>query len=350
MPTILPLPSPADIKKLLPAHEHLSHFIQTTRQQIKQILLGEDPRWIVIVGPCSIHDTTAALQFATKLRDLAQKTSETLFIVMRTYYEKSRSAGGWKGLLYDPHLDGTQDIEEGIKQTRKFLLEVARRGIPTAAELLDPLSLPYLDDLISWSCIGARTSTSQTHRQLASSVDFPIGIKNSTDGNIDNAINGAVSASSPHRLLGINGDGVISAITTRGNPASHIVLRGSETGTNYDKDSLEKAAQKLENTSLVKRFIVDCSHGNSRRNPQRQKDVLQSLLSSSEEGISAICGIILESHLKQGQQVLQAEAPLSYGVSVTDPCLGWEDTEALLLHMHEQLSTNILPNRSWLAQ
>ncbi|MFA6914964.1 MAG: 3-deoxy-7-phosphoheptulonate synthase [Parachlamydiales bacterium] len=350
MPVIQPLPSPAAIKTLLPAHGHISQFIQNTRQQIRRILQGEDPRWIVIVGPCSIHDITAGLQFATKLRELAQKTSETLFIVMRTYYEKSRTAGGWKGLLYDPNLDGTQDIEEGIKQTRKFLLDIAQKGIPTAAELLDPLTVPYLEDLISWSCIGARTSTSQTHRQLASSVDFPIGIKNSTDGSIDNAINGAVSASLPHRLLGINAEGLVSTITSRGNPASHVVLRGSENGTNFDKASLEITAQKLEKTNLVKRFVVDCSHGNSQRNPQKQKHVLNSLLETAEEGFSSVCGIILESHLKQGQQLLQAEAPLSYGVSVTDSCLGWEETEAMLLEMHERLLTHTLSKRSCLAQ
>lgn len=346
MPVIQPFPSPSSIKALLPAPDHIVRFVQDTRQQIRQILTGEDPRWIIIVGPCSIHDSTAGLQYATKLRDLAQKTSETLFIVMRTYYEKSRTAGGWKGLLYDPQLDGTQDILEGVKKTRKFLMDVASREVPTAAELLDPMTVPYLDDLISWSCIGARTATSQTHRQMASALNFPVGFKNSTDGSIDNAINGAVSASSSHRLLSIDQEGQVALMTSRGNETAHIVLRGSESTGNYDSEHLELTAGKLEKTRLTKKIIVDCSHGNSQRNPLKQKNVLRSLLNVHEGDRSNVCGVILESHLKYGHQPLQAEAPLAYGVSVTDPCLGWEDTEALLLEAHEHLLAHSAASKS----
>lgn len=338
MKALQQFPTPQSIKSILPAHHTQLGFLESARKQIRNILSGEDARWLAIVGPCSIHDTTAALEYAMKLRGLAEKTSGTLFVVMRSYYEKSRTASGWKGMLYDPHLDGSLDIHEGLYKVRKFLLDLASLGVPAAAELLDPIAISYFTDLLSWGCIGARTATSQIHRQLAAGLDIPIGIKNSTDGNIDNAVHGVMAASTSHRFPGLNEEGMLVAITAQGNRDAHIVLRGSDTAGNYDSASLNLAAQKLESAGLRQRFLVDCSHGNSQRLPFRQIQVLRSLLQTYEEGNSNLCGIILESFLNYGQQSPESPKSLKYGISITDPCIGWDETEDILMEVHERLS------------
>lgn len=334
-------PTPSTLKTKLPAGSSLLDNVEDARKQIKSILSGKDHRWLAIVGPCSIHDTTAALEYAIKLRDLSEKISDSFFVVMRTYYEKSRTSMGWKGMVYDPNLDGSLNIYEGIQNVRKFLLDIVSLNIPTAAEILDPLTYPYFTDLISWGCIGARTSTSQIHRQIASHLKMPVGIKNSTDGNIDNAVNGVLAAISSHRFLGVNEDGKLVMHLAQGNPNAHVVLRGSDSSGIYDPTSLNYALEKLQHAGLPGRFIVDCSHGNSQRVPFRQIEVLKSLLQANEEGNSHICGIILESFLKYGQQEVKPFSQLKYGISITDPCLGWEETEAILLEAHERLSCGV---------
>lgn len=330
-----PFPTPIAIKRQFPATSQMQEFVKSSRQQIHNILTGKDPRWLAIIGPCSLHDNIAALEYATKLRELAQKTSDSLFIVMRTYYEKSRTAAGWKGLFYDPDMNGSQDILRGTHKTREILLNLAEIQVPAAAEILDPLAFPYFSDLLSWSCIGARTATSQIHRQIASGFEIPVGFKNSLDGNLDSAINGAVAAKQIHRYLGINEEGKISIVTTLGNVDTHIVLRGSESSGNYDQPSLVACQQKLINAGITNRFLVDCSHGNSQRQPEQQETVLKSLLASREDGFETIGGIIIESHLEEGQQSMQPH--LTYGKSITDPCLGWKETEELILALHERL-------------
>jgi 3-deoxy-7-phosphoheptulonate synthase len=255
---------------------------------------------------------------------------------MRTYFEKSRTLGGWKGLLYDPHLNGTNDISYGLKTTRSLLLELAARQIPTAAEILEPCTVPYVADLLSWSCIGARTVTSQIHRQLASGLSMPVAFKNSVDGNIDHAIQGAVVASQPHCYLGIDSQGYVSTVTTKGNPHPHITLRGSNQGANSDIASIEHALTQLHQFGLPQQLLIDCSHGNSQRQSNLQPKVLYHLLELIEQGFSSIRGVIIESHLYSGQQPLTGQE-LTYGISITDPCLGWDETEQLLLTAHQRL-------------
>lgn len=332
-----PLPPPNTILKEFPTSPTHQQFIRKSRQTIKNILDGNDPRCLLIMGPCSIHDPSAAKEYAGELKKL-DDLSDLFFIVMRTYFEKPRTALGWKGMLYDPWLNGTHDIATGIRLTRKLLLELADMGIPTASEFLEPASAFYYGDLVSWGCIGARTSASQIHRQLASGLPMPTAFKNSVDGSVDNAINGILSASHPHTFMGINAEGLLSAIHTKGNSYGHLVLRGAEQHTNYDPQSISNALEKLRKAQLPSCLLIDCSHDNSLRQHEAQISVFQSVINQRAEGNYNIRGVLLESHLHAGNQHLHSDTlKLKYGVSVTDPCLNWEKTERLVLWGHSIL-------------
>jgi len=333
------LPSPLEqLQKLPPSMPNLE-FIEASRFQIKQILDGHDPRMLLIVGPCSVHDITAIREYAIKLKHLQQTLSDTFFIVMRVHFEKPRTGFGWKGFMHDPWLDGSEDIHAGIHLTRQLLLELTSLEIPIATEFMTPVCSYFFKDLISWGCIGARTSASSIHRQLASNLPMPIAFKNSLDGNIEIAAYGAAVAAQPQNVIGINGSGVSALVKAKGNLYSHIVLRGGTTQSNYDPESIQNALGFLEKTGQPARIIVDCSHGNSKRIFKKQIDVFQSVIQQFVEGNSRIRGVILESHLFDGCQDLCSDiSKLSYGVSITDPCLGWNLTEQLLMWGQSQLS------------
>lgn len=327
-----PLPSPQDLlRELNPTSEQRS-FINASRNEIKNILNGQDPRLLLIVGPCSIHDPSAAKEYALKLKELRESIADTFYVVMRVYFEKPRTKMGWKGMLHDPWLNGSQDIATGMRWTRKLLLELADMNIPSAAEFLDPSSMYYLSDLISWGCIGARTAASQTHRQMASGLPMPTGFKNSTDGNVDIAINGILSASVPHSFIGMNPQGYPSIVRTQGNQDCHLVLRGGKRKANYDPQAISHALNRLRSTTdLPLRLLIDCSHDNSKRQHKRQIPVFQSVIHQIIEGNQNIKGILLESHLNEGNQSLVADlSQLKYAVSITDPCLDWDSTEQLI--------------------
>jgi 3-deoxy-7-phosphoheptulonate synthase len=329
--------SPQALQQNLPLDDSSAQFISESREKLISILNGQKQRFIVIVGPCSIHDTASTLEYAQKLHDLALRTPH-LYLVMRTYFEKSRSAGGWKGFLYDPYLKGSDNIPEGLMQTRQLLLKIAAMQVPTAAELIEPCATSYLIDLLSWSCIGARTTTSQIHRQMTSGLPMPVGFKNSLDGNIEYAIQSAAVAAQSHQHLGINTQGQISTITTEGNPNAHIVLRGSHAGGNYDAGSIRMALASLHERALTPGLLVDCSHGNSQRQPERQGAILNALIDLVEQKVTGIRGALLESHLYSGSQSLHPHHQLKYGISITDPCMCWDETEELLLSIDQRLS------------
>jgi 3-deoxy-7-phosphoheptulonate synthase len=301
------------------------------RQQVCDILEGRDPRLLLIVGPCSIHDSLAAKEYAEKLFHLTNTVSDTFLIIMRAYFEKPRTLTGWKGMLHDPRLDGSHDIATGIRWTRQLLLDLAMMKVPAAAELLDPLVASYFGDLLSWSCIGARTSASQTHRQIASGLAMPVGFKNNVDGNVKDAINGILCAAQSHTFMGINNEGRISKMHTLGNKRGHVVLRGGIHGPNYDASSVSHALQMLAKVHLPLRLLIDCSHDNSSRNHEVQIDVFHSVLRQVAEGNRSIRGVLLESHLHEGHQSLSLHpTQRRYAVSITDSCLGWEATEDLI--------------------
>lgn len=325
------LPTPRSFKQQLSAAAAMQEFVLDTRRQITNILEGSDPRLMLIVGPCSIHDINAAEEYAIKLRHLAKDVSKSFLIVMRTYFEKPRTAHGWKGMLYDPHMDGSNDIGTGIKNARELLLTLAKLEIPTATEFLDPITPHYLGDLISWACIGARTAESQIHRQFASGLPMPIAFKNSTTGNVEVAINGALIAKCPHAFFGIDESGQASIIRTKGNKTPHIVLRGGADGPNYHAESIASALSLLKKNHLPERLIIDCSHDNSNRCHEEQKVVFESVLTQHSKGNTAIRGLAVESHLFAGNQRMSLDiSRLQYAVSVTDPCLDWASTERLI--------------------
>jgi 3-deoxy-7-phosphoheptulonate synthase len=330
------LPTPKQMKEKYPLTAKHDTFIHESRDTIRKILNGHDNRLLMIVGPCSIHDPKAALQYARKLKKLATEVSDTIYLIMRVYFEKPRTTLGWKGILHDPSLIGNSSLAQGIEVVRRLLWEITGLGVPTASELLDPATPIYLSDLISWGCIGARTTTSQTHRQMASSLHIPIGFKNSTDGNIANAVNAVIAASVGHSLIGHDDNGQLIARHTSGNPDGHIVLRGGEECPNYDADAIAHALNLLKKAKLPLRLLVDCSHDNSKRIHHNQKKVLESLIEQRQAGNTAIRGIALESFLNDGNQELTL--PLEYGVSITDACLSWEDTEDLIRQTHKTLN------------
>jgi len=333
------LPSPTELRGLVPRSADHAAFVAQAREEMHRIIFGDDPRQLIVVGPCSIHDTKAALEYAQKLKELSEELKDRLFIVMRAYFEKPRTTTGWKGLIMDPHLDDSCDIQYGIRLARKFLKDIIDLGLPTATELLDPITPQYIADLICWSAIGARTTESQTHRQMASGLSMPLGFKNSTDGSINAAINAIKAACQSQTFLGINREGFSSAVTTKGNPNCHIVLRGGGKGSNYSADCIEKAEKQLDKAGLVKAIMVDCSHANSDKKPEKQPMVIQDVARQIQEGNRSIIGLMIESNLKAGNQAFpQAKENLQYGVSITDGCIDWETTESALRQLHSDLA------------
>lgn len=325
------LPSPAELKTRLPLSEEARRFVAASRQTIQRIFERRDPRLLSIVGPCSIHDPASALEYAQRLKRLAGEIGQAFFPIMRFFIEKARTRLGWKGLLYDPRLDGSCEIAEGLELSRQLLVKITEAGVPCAVELLDPMVPLFFDDLIAWGVIGARTSASQPHRQMASGMPFPVGFKNDVYGQLDVAISGILVAKSPQSHLSIDARGKLAAVRTNGNPFPHLVLRGSDSRPNYDALSVAKAVEDLQQQNAEPRLIIDCSHGNSGKNPLKQKISLETAIDQVREGSPAIAGFMIESHLVPGCQPLQENpAFLRYGVSVTDPCLGWEETESLL--------------------
>ena len=327
----------------LPAEGPLAEHVNASRGVIQSILEQADDRLVVVVGPCSIHDPDAAMDYAARLKTLADEVSEDIFVVMRVYFEKPRTTVGWKGLINDPHLDGSYDINTGLRRARGLLLDLAREGMPAATELLDPVVPQYIADLISWTAIGARTTESQTHREMASGLSMPIGYKNSTDGSATIAINAMQAASKPHHFLGINRDGHASIVSTTGNPDGHLVLRGGNRGSNYHLEAVQEAAAELNKSGLKDRLMVDCSHANSNKDFRRQADVLKAVAEQLRAGSEHVMGVMIESHLVEGNQKLTADlSQLTYGQSVTDACISIETTEALL----NQLADAVVSCRS----
>ncbi|OYQ68217.1 3-deoxy-7-phosphoheptulonate synthase [Pseudanabaena sp. SR411] len=321
-----PLLAPVEVKTELPITPAIAKVVSNARARIRNILNGSDRRLLVVVGPCSIHDVKAAREYAEKLAKFRDGVSDALEIVMRVYFEKPRTTVGWKGLINDPHLNGTFDINYGIRMARGLLLDVAKLGLPSATELLDPIVPQYLADLISWTAIGARTTESQTHREMSSGLSMPVGFKNGTDGSIDVAINALLSARQPHRFLGVNNEGMASIVTTTGNPDGHIVLRGGKQGPNYDNVHVEAIANRLRDRKLLPYMMVDCSHDNSGQDYKNQPIVLQDIAEQVRNGSEHIVGIMLESHLNRGKQPLKELSKLEYGKSITDGCINFETT------------------------
>jgi 3-deoxy-7-phosphoheptulonate synthase len=321
--------SPAHLHEELPITEEASETVYQARKAIQKILAGEEDRLLVIAGPCSIHDPKAAWDYAKRLKRLAQELADKLFLVMRVYFEKPRSTIGWKGLINDPHLDGSFQINEGLRLARKLLLDLAAAGIPAGTEYLDVISPQYVADLISWGAIGARTTESQVHRELASGLSCPIGFKNATNGSLDAALAAIVSASKPHHFLSLTMAGHSAIFSTTGNPDCHIILRGGEK-PNYDATSVNETANKLVQAGLRPQVMIDCSHANSGKDPNQQAHVAENVAEQIAAGDKRIMGIMLESHLVAGRQDVIPGTPLIYGQSITDACMGWEGSEALL--------------------
>lgn len=333
-----PLPTPAELKALLPQSEASAETVSAARGEIVRILRRESDRLLVVVGPCSIHEPKAALEYARKLRGLAGELADRLLLVMRVYFEKPRTSVGWKGMINDPRLDGSCDMHEGLKQARGLLAEIVDLGLPTAGEMLDPITPHYLADLICWGAVGARTTESQVHRELASGVSFPVGFKNGTNGSLKIAINAMRSASMGHRFLGINEDGFSCVVHTRGNPDVHVVLRGGDDGPNYDPVRIARAEQELAAAGLDPVILVDCSHANCGGDPRRQEIVAADVLRQIAAGSRSLIGLMIESHLNEGSQPLTDDpANLKYGISITDKCIDWETTERVLRDAHAAL-------------
>jgi 3-deoxy-7-phosphoheptulonate synthase len=328
---VLPLVSPQELRAEIPVPPESAATVVRGRAEVEAILRGEDERLLAIVGPCSIHDPVAAREYAERLVALLHETADRVAVLMRVYFEKPRTTIGWKGLINDPHLDGSSDIELGLRLARGLLVDITRMGLPAATEFLDPIVPRYLADLVSWAAVGARTTESQTHREMASGLSMPVGFKNTTDGSLQVAIEALTAARSPHSFLGIDAAGRTSIIRTAGNPAGHLVLRGGRGRSNYDPDSIADALERLRSADLPAVVLVDCSHANSGKVPARQEEVWQSVVEQRRAGNRGLIGLMLESHLHEGQQPFPGpRESLRYGVSITDACLGWEATERLL--------------------
>lgn len=325
------LPTPREVKAALPLTDNAARTVVLGRQTLRRILDGEDQRLFVVVGPCSIHDIAAAKDYAARLQRLAAEVADSLYLVMRVYFEKPRTTVGWKGLINDPFMDDSFHIEKGLYLARGLLRDLADMGLPVATEALDPITPQYLSDLISWSAIGARTTESQTHREMASGLSTPVGFKNGTDGSLEVAINALHSVSRPHHFLGINQEGACAVFHTRGNRYGHLVLRGGGGKTNYDADSIAHCERELARNSLPLNIAVDCSHGNSNKDPALQGKVVESCVAQIQAGNNSIVGLMLESHIGWGNQAIPADrTQLKYGVSVTDACIDWATTEDIL--------------------
>jgi len=337
--------TPEQLKLALPMSESVRDTLAGSRRTIENILDRRDSRIFVVVGPCSIHDPAAAMDYARRLKALADELDDTLYIVMRVYFEKPRTTVGWKGLVNDPYLDDSFDIEQGLHIARKLLMDILELGLPTSTEALDPISPQYLQDLVTWTAIGARTTESQTHREMASGLSSAVGFKNGTDGSLTVATNALNSAANPHRFLGINGQGQVSVFTTKGNRYGHIVLRGGTTGPNYDSVHIKLAEDALEKAGVSRNIMVDCSHANSSKQPELQPLVVENVADQILEGNTSIIGLMIESNLKAGNQAIPANLrELEYGVSVTDGCIDWQTTETSLRAMRDKIC-NVLPIR-----
>ena len=335
---------PEELKQTVPVSEHALATVSGGRLAIKKILERQDQRLLVIVGPCSIHDSVAALDYATRLKALSEELEDTLLLVMRVYFEKPRTTTGWKGFINDPHLNDSFNIAEGLKQGRQLLVDLAELGLPASTEALDPVTPQYMQDLISWSAIGARTTESQTHREMASGLSSAVGFKNGTDGGLDVAINALQSVSAPHRFLGINHRGEVSVIRTRGNRHAHIVLRGGGGRTNYDAASVSLCEQRLLQANIPPNIMIDCSHANSNKDPALQDVVMADVGDQITGGNSSIIGMMVESNLEWGNQPMNT-GDLKYGVSITDACVDWATTGTMLRALRRKVK-NVLPNRA----
>ena len=335
---IVRLLAPRELKAQSPTTNDANGTVARSRERVIRILRQEDQRLLVVIGPCSIHDEKGALEYAEKLNALRKEFADRMEIVMRVYFEKPRTTIGWKGLINDPHLDNSQDIETGLKIARRLLLKITGMGLPAATEFLDPIVPQYIADLITWAAIGARTTESQTHREMASGLSMPVGLKNSTDGSLQIAIDAMGATRQPHSFLGINEDGVTSIVRTSGNPHAHVVLRGGRAKTNYDAESIRAAEEKLISEKLPPVLMVDCSHANSEKQHARQEDVWRSVIQQRVEGTRSLIGLMVESNLFEGSQLIPKNLEdLRYGVSLTDSCIGWETTERMLRWAYEAL-------------
>lgn len=344
--SIVPLITPHQLKEEMPITDSAVASVRSHRQTIRDILDRKDHRIFVVIGPCSIHDPEAAMDYARRLRDLAEEVSDTLFLVMRVYFEKPRTTVGWKGLINDPYMNDTFKIQDGLHISRKLLLDLAEAGLPLSTEALDPISPQYLQDLISWSAIGARTTESQTHREMASGLSSAVGFKNGTDGSLTVATNALMSVANPHRFLGINQSGEVSVVSTKGNPYAHVVLRGGGGKPNYDSVSVKLAEECLTKADLPENIMIDCSHENSSKKPELQPLVMDNVTNQILEGNKSIIGLMIESNLKEGRQNIPANLDdLEYGLSVTDGCIGWDNTVEHIRKMHNKLR-EVLPTRN----
>jgi 3-deoxy-7-phosphoheptulonate synthase len=337
------LVTPRSLKAEYPTTEISNQTVVTGREDVKNVLAQKDPRMLIIVGPCSIHDTQGALEYAQKLSRIRKELGDKFLILMRVYFEKPRTTIGWKGLINDPHLDESYDVEAGLKKARHLLLEITNLGVPTATEFLDPIIPQYIADLISWAAIGARTTESQTHREMASGLSMPVGFKNGTDGSLQVAIDAMGSAMRPHSFLGIDQDGVTSVVRTRGNPVGHVVLRGGRVKTNFDAESIREAVSQLSKVGLPPIVMVDCSHANSGKKHANQEEVWKSVIDQRIAGNSSLIGMMVESFLSEGNQAMvKNPADFKYGISITDECIGWDTTERMLRTGHAKLNAKKL--------
>ena len=334
--------SPVELVKELPVSAAAEQTVLEGREQIRAVLRGDDDRMMMVVGPCSIHDERAAVEYAGRLLKLREELDDRLLIVMRVYFEKPRTTVGWKGLIYDPHLNDTFDIDEGLRTARQLMHSIAEMGVYTGTEFLDPIVPQYLADLICWSTIGARTTESQTHRQMASGLSMPVGFKNGTDGSAQIAVDAMISAKSSHAFLGIDHDGQTAVVHTRGNPDGHLVLRGGREGPNFGAESISDAHRMLSEAQVRSELLVDCSHGNSNKDHRRQQIAFKDVIGQRAGGNDSIIGCMLESNLNPGAQKLNGDADsLEYGVSITDACIGWDETEELLRWAHDEVDARV---------
>lgn len=335
---ISPIIAPAELRQVFPLSVANREFVSKSRERIKDILQRRDRRLMVVVGPCSIHDPEAAVEYAKRLAALSNQVNDQLLLIMRAYFEKPRTTVGWKGLINDPDMDGTHLISKGLGIARALLMRITQLGVPVANEMLDPITPEYVADMISWGAIGARTTESQTHREMSSGLSFPVGFKNGTDGNLQIAMDAMKAAQHPHSFLGINREGRTSIIQTTGNPDVHIVLRGGSRKVNYHPEDISHTEENLKKNGLFPTIMVDCSHGNSNKDYQKQPEVLESIIQQVINGNDSLSGVMIESNLEAGNQKVPADhSQLKYGVSITDACIDWSTTEKILLDAHKQL-------------
>ncbi|RMF20290.1 MAG: 3-deoxy-7-phosphoheptulonate synthase [Deltaproteobacteria bacterium] len=336
---LAPLPTPAEVAARFPASVRARETVAAARLAIRDLLAGRDRRrMLVVVGPCSLHDPAAAMDYACRLSRVADATRDQLVVVMRTYFEKPRTTTGWKGLINDPRVDGSCDVASGLMLARAILRDIGELGLACGSELLDPATGAYIGDLLSWAAIGARTSESQVHREMASGLPMPVGFKNATDGRIETAARAMIAAGRPHTFIGMGADGRAALVRSGGNPDRHLVLRGGDSGPNYSGEHISRAASMVAGEGIERPIMVDCSHGNSGKDPAKQAGVCRAVLEQARRGRREVLGVMLESNLREGSQPWAPREQLAYGVSITDACIGWEETEALLYEMAELVS------------